>query len=774
MSLQTPRAAPAILATAAVAVAIWGEVLLGGSTFARGDYREETVPARVWAAERIADGELPAWWDGVGLGVPYAANPRHAALYPVALPLALAPRAPAIDIWLILHLAWLAGGIALLARRFGADPLASVIAGAAAAAGGAATSALASGAIAGLSWTPWALVAADRLALAGPLRAPRGLLALAAAAAALAMQIFAGGLWLAPATALLAHALIAGRRPVDVDVDVDVDAHVDVDVVVDGDGDGDGDVNARRSLRTHAHLLLSQAFALLCAAAVLVPALALGSAGHPLGPIPTARAIELLWPGISGDPSAAAIPLGSAGPLPASPHIGLAILGLAALTFSIRRLRPLAIASAALIVAAFAASADLLPPAAITLAALAAVGLGRVIAARFGRNTAIGALAAVALSAAALIIASMQPSVLTPVLAATAPDAARHALISGATAVGLLVALLIVAVVIARAPRRHGWAVPLFGALLVGGAVAHAWQVMPRIDRGRLAGRPALLDFEADAEPEPRIARPPLSGDRTPADDAAERAERARETAIPNLGAEWELAHLRGRDRARQPIIDRAWAAAAASGERLLDLWDVAYVVLPASVAVPLGLPVVGEDAGEGAVVVHNVDRRPRAFVARRWEWRAGLEEVVDALFTPGPQPTIAMGTVQLLGEGDAAPAGAESSGPLPPLPCTLAEPRPERAEMTCTSVEGGYAVLLDAHADGWRATVDGEAETIVVADGLARAVKVGPGEHAVVMEYRVPGLRAGAVVSILGWAALGVLVAPALVRRRRSSKSKS
>jgi hypothetical protein len=743
--LQTPRAAPAILATAAVAVAIWGEVLLGGSTFARGDYREETVPARVWAAERIAGAELPAWWDGVGLGVPHAANPRHAALYPAALPLALAPRAAAVDVWLILHLAWLAGGIALLARRLGADPLAAVIAGGAAAAGGAATSALASGAIAGLAWTPWALVAADRLAQAGPLRAPRGLLALAAAAAALALQIFAGGLWLAPATALLAHALIAGRAPRE-------DA-------------GDEEEPALSPRATALRLLVAQGFAVVCAAAVVVPALALGSAGHPLGPIPGARAIELLWPGISGDPGGAAIPLGAAGPLPASPHVGLAVLGLAALAFGERRLRPLVIASAALIAAGFAVSADLLGPAAITAAALAAVGLGRVIAARFGRNTAIAALGAVALAAAALIIASMRPSVLTPVLAAGAPEAARHALISGATAVGVLVALLVVAVVIARAPRRHGWAVPLFGALLVGGAVAHAWQVMPRMDRGRLAGRPALLDFEAAAEPQQRIARPPLSGDRTPAEDAAVRAERARATAIPNLGAEWDLAHLRGRDRARQAIVDRAWAAAAAGGERLLDLWDVAYVVLPASIAVPLGLPVVGEDQGEGAVVVHNVDRRPRAFVARRWQWRGEIEEVVDALFAPGPQPTIAMGTVQLLGEGEAAPA---TEGPLPPLPCTLEQERPERAEMTCTSGEGGYAVLLDAHADGWRATVDGEAAEIVVADGIARAVAIGPGEHDVIMEYRVPGLRAGAVVSILGWAVLGVLIAPALVRRRR------
>ncbi|HEY2746507.1 MAG TPA: YfhO family protein, partial [Polyangia bacterium] len=57
--------------------------------------------------------------------------------------------------------------------------------------------------------------------------------------------------------------------------------------------------------------------------------------------------------------------------------------------------------------------------------------------------------------------------------------------------------------------------------------------------------------------------------------------------------------------------------------------------------------------------------------------------------------------------------------------------------------------------AAGWSATVDGAPAPIVRADEVARAVAIPAGAHTVAMRYRTPGLRAGALVSLLAWIAL-------------------
>jgi len=78
---------------------------------------------------------------------------------------------------------------------------------------------------------------------------------------------------------------------------------------------------------------------------------------------------------------------------------------------------------------------------------------------------------------------------------------------------------------------------------------------------------------------------------------------------------------------------------------------------------------------------------------------------------------------------------------------------------LDCASSDGGFAVLLDEWAPGWSATVDGRAQRVDAADGLFRAVPVDPGRHRVVFGYRTPGLRTGAVVSLVAWLACGALL---------------
>jgi hypothetical protein len=75
-----------------------------------------------------------------------------------------------------------------------------------------------------------------------------------------------------------------------------------------------------------------------------------------------------------------------------------------------------------------------------------------------------------------------------------------------------------------------------------------------------------------------------------------------------------------------------------------------------------------------------------------------------------------------------------------------------EQADDLRLEVEGsgGFLVVNDVLRAGWVATVDGSLEEIVPARSMFRAVAVPPGAHRVGFTYRVPGLRAGAALTVL------------------------
>jgi len=80
-----------------------------------------------------------------------------------------------------------------------------------------------------------------------------------------------------------------------------------------------------------------------------------------------------------------------------------------------------------------------------------------------------------------------------------------------------------------------------------------------------------------------------------------------------------------------------------------------------------------------------------------------------------------------------------------------------------------GRVVVADAIVrDGWTATVDGRTTEITRTSAFG-AVQVPAGKHHVVLTYRAPGLRAGAVVSALSLLlTVGLLTASRISRRRR------
>jgi hypothetical protein len=65
----------------------------------------------------------------------------------------------------------------------------------------------------------------------------------------------------------------------------------------------------------------------------------------------------------------------------------------------------------------------------------------------------------------------------------------------------------------------------------------------------------------------------------------------------------------------------------------------------------------------------------------------------------------------------------------------TIEEDRGSRLSLR-TSGAGGFVVVSDTFAPGWRATLDGKPAPLLRADFAFRAVAVPPGEHDVAMEY--------------------------------------
>lgn len=130
----------------------------------------------------------------------------------------------------------------------------------------------------------------------------------------------------------------------------------------------------------------------------------------------------------------------------------------------------------------------------------------------------------------------------------------------------------------------------------------------------------------------------------------------------------------------------------------------------------------------------------------------------VEELVAGVPEDTVLL-------DSDATPTARGGSGRL-----SVTRDDAERIGVDTDATEQGHLVLADNLVrPGWAATVDGDPAPIVRADHALAAVPVPAGRHRVELVYTAPGLRAGAVLSASSLlAATGLLVAPALVRRRR------
>lgn len=703
---------------AAIVIVVEAPILLGGQTWAAPGYQTAVVPSRAAAGAAWADGRAPEWWDGSGLGVPLAAEPAHGAIYP---PLALvglgADPLPVIDALIVLHVLLAAIGLAAWARRrYELDddrlvPLAIAAGGAALGASGVLHAALLAGGF-GVAWLPWVAWAAEGLAVAPRPRAR---------ALVLAAMLGATGL-AGPPGAAIDGALLAAAIALA--------------------GAGRGDRRATAGLVAAA----IAAGAAACAAA-WVPAVL-----HRTGDVAAAGAVA---------PTSTEL-LGWLAPAGAARfHLGGVWFALAAIAVlgAPRRAAPLAAIALGIAGTAFGPAITAADPAVhLAAASIALCGLGVGGLVRVWRERPGAALAAI--GAAAVVIA--------------AALAARHVAI--AASIGELVAVAAL-LIPATGARAAGLAVVAALALCGPGLLAGR-AAAPLVGRAALLERPVLAPPVGARVYRPRTmatdtAGPPgravridpdtLTADAPDAvpEDPIERARDDHATVAGDIAARFGAASAQSADPGRQGSEDAIWFDAGIAGGRLLDRYAIGWAILPTSViAAQRATPAATR--GRWALAEQR-PARGRAFVAARARGAATVDEERRATFPPPDERATPLDTVVIAGGTD------DPRPPSPPVACAITAAIPERVDVSCPAGPAGWAVIADAWAPGWTVTVDGAEAEVVRADALLRAVRVGPGEHAIAWCYRTPGLRAALLVSGLAW--LHLAFGAWLVRRRRRAK---
>jgi hypothetical protein len=399
----------------------------------------------------------------------------------------------------------------------------------------------------------------------------------------------------------------------------------------------------------------------------------------------------------------------------------------------------------------------------LVCAVLASFGATRVIGGEIPRRTLriLGAVTGIVL-VLVTVLGFTEPAVVAW-LAAVARQRGL-ALDAGATTelvfgggVSTLAAALLVTATIWAAPRARSSPslqrlVKIVLATTLGGTlVLHTWALLPLVSRAAVAKVPELLSAIAD---QPRPGQPPIrilrrAKDSVPLSVSEESyalfQHHSASASIPGRFGFAAVSGLNPAETRRYASFVRA--AGATNLERVLDLLDVRYAILPVEEAATLGLPFRAGPIGSN-VLVENTQRRPRALVASRWTWVATEAEVYADLFAPATDKA----ALRLIGSGE-APSAAESLV----YPCRVDEPRPEDVTLSCDSPHGGRLVYLIESAPGWSATVDGNPAALAPADALFPSLPIAPGAHQIALRYRTPGLRVGGLISALAWLLWGL-----------------
>lgn len=732
----------------AVAVLVLGWLALVGPIFAGRSfwYRDQglfIVPLRLYLRERLLRGELPRWNPAHGIGRPFLAWVQPAVLDPLNA-LLLLPAPFGQDLFNAVHHLIAAVGAYLWLRALGRSRPAATLGGVVFGYGGVFASLGNSLGpyLWGNAFIPWALLLITRAGQEVGARAFAGrsiCIGLCAAQALLSGDPMA--VWfiaLAGVAQSVAADSAAGRR------------------------------------RAFAALAVGGAVSALVSAAQLLPAMALGAEYRGAGVDPAiasgfslrpARLLELVtaapwgrlytraWMVLSRDPRR------QMEPFVTSLHLGAAALPLAALalTRGARAARTFALVAAAGLLLSLGLATPLwrlwyavvLPARVfrypekylvlmvVGLAPLVALGVERAAEEGSRALRTLAALGLVALVGAALGLASGASDLGSSLLrtaavllgaAAVLWRAGRRAWSPDARA-WALVALCAADVLVASAPLMR-W------------ADAWVYQRPSRLTRRMRRELPGAAPI--------RVVRPVTLrtlGETYTALDFWD--------SLPPNWETWQgIVHVAPYEPQRDPQMDELAHALAADPVRFWRLLGARFTVQPT--AAIRGMPrawVLGSLARYELSLLRLPDAAPRVFLARRAyaarDRAAALARLGDPAFDPARDASLEGGT------------SGEAQGR-----CELVEDRVESLAVRCDAAQGGWLVVTDAFAPGWRATVGGQTARIVRANGAMRAVAVPAGRSEVRMRYEPFGFRAGCWLSVTSLLACGAALGW-LARRR-------
>ncbi|MBL9039602.1 MAG: YfhO family protein [Archangium sp.] len=187
----------------------------------------------------------------------------------------------------------------------------------------------------------------------------------------------------------------------------------------------------------------------------------------------------------------------------------------------------------------------------------------------------------------------------------------------------------------------------------------------------------------------------------------------------------------------------------------LAGVFGVRYLVIDADKLTPAQLDRIrGADERVPAVVYELRRVLPRAYVTTGAKVLPEAEAVAYLL-----SPAFAPGREVVLAEDGpyAAPVSlARQPGP-PATPVTRITADADDVALEVEVGEPSLVVLNESIFDGVTATLDGAPTPVYAANHMVRAVAVPPGNHRVQFRYETPGLRVGALISLVSLVALGL-----------------
>ncbi len=199
--------------------------------------------------------------------------------------------------------------------------------------------------------------------------------------------------------------------------------------------------------------------------------------------------------------------------------------------------------------------------------------------------------------------------------------------------------------------------------------------------------------------------------------------------------------------------------AAALDGSQLLDMLNVRYILVPASL---WQIPPTADDRvvyrDDRVVVYENTRAFPRAWIVHQVlpdHGEAGLAKLASGE-VDGHEVAFVSGAT-------APPPNLAAPSPVRPLAwtstgdqVTVTDLQPERIAMRTSSTTAGYLVVSEPYARGWRATIDGRAVPIRRTDYALQGVSLPTGSHTVVLTYAPRSLAIG--LPVTGGATLALL----------------